>query len=421
MTTITDYNYSKFISVFVLLSLFIPLFPAFAVEFDDNPFSLKASSYLPAKILHSKLYTINEQIVNDGFINTYTVKSTWNTYEISSNIALYKLLHEIKAIAAIKKVEESDVFINALKESGVATIDGLKNLFSDPADTLENAVSGIGSLFSRAEESIFNSSPGQSEDSRIKQTIGFSNAKREVAFRYKVDVYSQNTILQEHLDKIAWAEYAGGLTLGVATMPIGGVAGMTLSVSGTARLLGEVIATTPPAELKLLNRKKLAKMGIDENLADLFIENPHFSPLQQTAFVMSLEKIETASNRSLPLQTALQVNDRNMARYMTSIIAMFAGYNDKIAPLEQFKTVARVFSAINKEGKMIIMLPADYITWNQRLAEGLNLTKDTTGSETEIWITGTASPLAKKKMQAAGWHLEQQVATQIGFKNNTNK
>ncbi|MCK5069201.1 MAG: hypothetical protein KAR01_01620 [Desulfocapsa sp.] len=411
------------ISSFFTLSfivLFFSVLPAFAAELHEGTVTLKASSILPEKILSSKLYTIQETVINDGFTNTYSVSSGNNSFQASSNIALYKLLLEIEAIEAMKKVEESDVFVNALKESGVATVDGLKKLFTDPSNTLENAASGIGSLFARAEESIFNSSPGESEDSRIEQTIGFSNAKREVAFRYKVDVYSENIVLQEHLDRIAWAEYAGGLTLSVATMPLGGVAGITLSVSGTARLLGEVIATTPPAELKLQNREKLGKMGIDSNLASLFIENPHFSPLQQTAFIMALEKIKTAEDKTLPLQAALQVNDRDMARYMTTIMAMFAGYDSKIASIVNFKTVARIFAAIDKKGKVIVMLPADYITWNQRLASGIKTAKNKESTGGEIWTIGTVSATAREKLASAGWQVEEKSAKKIGFKGNKN-
>ncbi len=402
--------------ILTFVVFFFSVLPVFAGELYEGTVTLKASAVLPKKILGSHLYTIQEKVTNDGFTNNYKVDSGQNSFQVTSNIALYKLLLEIEAIEAMKKVEETDAFVSALKESGIATVDGIKKLFTSPAETLEKAASGISSLFSRAEESIFNSSPGKSEDSRIEQAIGFSNAKREVAFRYNVDPYSQNKILQEYLDRIAWADYAGGLTLGVATMPVGGMAGATLSVSGTARLLGEVIATTPPAELKLQNREKLEKMGIDQELAALFIENPYFSPLQQTAFVLSLEKIKTAENKALPLQAALQVKDQEMAGTMTSIMVMFAGYDKKINSVAKFKTVARIFAAIDKKGKMIIILPADYVTWNQRLANGLGAVREKKNSANEIWIVGTASPMAMEKIKAAGWHLEEKVAKKIGFK-----
>ncbi len=389
--------------------------PSVAADAYEAALNLKASDFLQQKFLQSTLYSVEEKIENDGFVNRYTVKSGVGTFHVNSNIALYKLLGELEAIDAMKRVEESDAFLTSLKESGVNTVEGLKKLFTAPGTTLENAASGLRSLFSRAEESVFNSSPGKTEDSRFEQTIGFSKAKRDVAHRYKVDVYSENKVLQQHLERIAWAEYAGGLTLGVATMPVGGVAGATLSVSGTARLLGDVIATTPPAELKLQNREKLGKMGIDADLADLFIENPHFSPLQQTAAVLSLEKTEAAANRSLPLQTALQVNDQDMARFMSAIMAMFAGYNKQVAPIDRFVRVARVFGAMDKNGKLIIILPADYMTWTERLAASIDSLASSNKDQSELWILGTASEKAKSQLQAVGWKVKENIAEKIGF------
>ncbi len=413
--------FSGYIVILATAVFFSFALPGRAAEQYEEAVVLKASSLLPQQLQNNTLFKIDERVTNGGFINTYTVKSADGTTQVSSNIALYKLLREIEAIEAMKKIQESDAFVKSLKESGVATVEGIKNLFNDPGDTLDKAASGLGSLFTRAEESLFKSSPGEAEDSRLEQTVGFSNAKRQVAYRYKVDVYSRNPVLQEHLDRIGWAEYAGGFTLGVATLPIGGVAGITLSVSGTARLLGEVIATTPPAELKLQNRAKLAGMGIDENLADLFVQNPHFTPLQQTAYVMALGKMKTAKELALPLQAALQVNDQDTARYMTAIMAMFAGYNKRISPIVQFKTVARFFCGVDKKGQLIIMLPADYITLNKRLVSGIKSVQNADHSGYALWTIGTVSPKAQEYITKSGWHLEQKAAAKIGFKINNKQ
>ena len=62
------------------------------------------------------------------------------------------------------------------------------------------------------------------EGSRMQQLIGFSDEKRKVAISLDVDPYSTNTVLQHELDGIAWASFAGGMTVQFATMPIGGPA-----------------------------------------------------------------------------------------------------------------------------------------------------------------------------------------------------
>lgn len=412
------YVYILFLFVALLLPLVLCSHSAFGKEPYEGRVELKASSILPSHILNNNYYSIKERVENDGFTNTYTVLSRNGKFKALSNIDLFKLLGEIEAIEAMNEIEESDVFIKSFKESGAATVEGIKNLVNDPGATLDSAATGLSSLFSRAEESIFQSSPGETEDSRIEQTIGFSHSKRQVAYRYHVDVYSQNQLLQEHLDRIAWAEYAGGITLGVATMPVGGLAGATLTVSGTARLLGEVIATTPPAELKLQNRQKLERMGIVKGLIDLFIENPHFSPLQQTAFIMALEETRVNENKSLPLEIALRAANHHTAAVITTTMIMLAGYDKHVTPLVGFKRVAGLFCAVNKNREVIVMLPADHITWNKRLADGAASFYNKGNRFVELWAMGTISPLAQKELKSLGWKVEENVEQKISSKRS---
>ncbi|MBM9513967.1 hypothetical protein [Desulfogranum marinum] len=225
-------KHSRTILFLVLLTaIFFFSQPAFGGSTYESGVTLKASLVLPQEVLNSKNYSILEKVKNDGFTNTYSVRSNSGNYTVRSNIGLFKLLLEIEAIEAMKKVEQSDVFVNSLKASGDATVEGIKDLVTDPGNPLQHAATGLNSLLGRTEESLFHSTPGDTEDSRVEQTIGFSQAKREIGYRYHVDVYSRNHLLQENLDRIAWADYAGSITLGAATMPIGGLAGGTLTVS----------------------------------------------------------------------------------------------------------------------------------------------------------------------------------------------
>lgn len=406
-----QYRYTLFL---LMLSTGILLFalPASGSGSYEAAATLRASQVLPQEVVHSKSYSIEEKVENDGFTNTYTVSSNNGKYTVRSNIGLFKLLLEIEAIEAMQRVEQSDVFVNSLKASGDATVEGIKKLVTDPGTTLQHAATGLSSLFGRAEESLLHSTPGDTEDSRVEQTIGFSQAKREIAYRYHVDVYSRNQLLQQNLDRIAWADYAGGITLGAATMPIGGLAGGTLTVSGTARILGEAVATSPPAELKRQNRKRLDRLHIDPALANLFIENPHYSPLQQTAFVMALEKIQAKRNVALPLHVAVHASNPESTSIMTSLMLMLSGYDKNITPVVEFRSVGRIFCGVNEKGTMIVTLPADHVTWNRRLAGGVASIGNHPG---ELWITGTFSDLAKENLQKNHWTLEEKVAGRIGF------
>jgi hypothetical protein len=125
-----------------------------ASESFEAPKNLKASDVLPRFILENDLYKIDEQVKNDGLVNTYKVFSKHGDFEVISTVALLKIVGEIEAIDTMKKVEESKSFVNSLKESGVNTVEGVKSLFNEPADSLKGVGKGLTSLFSRAGEAV---------------------------------------------------------------------------------------------------------------------------------------------------------------------------------------------------------------------------------------------------------------------------
>ena len=396
------------------IAVLIPFTLQAAEKKFEAPPKLRASDILPEKLLKSPNYQVDEQVINDGFLNHYHVTSPFGDFDVISNAAMHKLAREIDTIAEMAKVKTSDVYIKAVGDSASNTLAGIKSLFTDPEKSVKGAATGISSLFSRTKESVLKSDPSETEDSKAKQAIGFSKAKREVAFKYKVDVYSTNKVLQEHLDSLAWADYLGGLSLAAVTAPIGGAAGLVLTSSGAVRLLNEVIATTPPAELRLQNRNKLLDMSINSDLIHLFINNPHFSPRQQTYLVAALEKMTKAKNREFSLQVALQVEDHNVATTVTLMTAMFAAYSVKITPIERFYPVARFMYGLDENGKTVLQIPVDYITWNQRLANGIGSIQKRGKKGSELWLLGTVSDRARIELKKAGWKVNTRVATKLG-------
>lgn len=404
-----------FVSSWFILTPLNPTILA-ATEWYEPPTILKATDILPRSFFESDLYKVNEKVINDGLMNTYTVTSKHGNDEVLSTVALYKLVVEIEAIAAMKKIEESDTFTKSLKESGTGTVEGIKHLFTDPGESLKGAGKGLTSIFSRAEESIFQSNPGETEDSRVQQLIGFSKSKREIAHKFNVDVYSTNMVLQDQLDTLAWADYAGGLTISIATIPLGGPAKVVYSSSNAVRMLNDAIALSPPSELKKQNREKLAMMKINPDLTSLFIDNPHFSPRQQTYIVAAMESMSEATHREVALMVALQVQDSDLAMAITTITMMQAGYNNNVATIKELDSAMRIMGAQDANGKKVLLVPVDYLTWNDMIAGAIgDLGKPARESKGEIWLLGTASELAQSKLKEQGWKVKTHVAEKIGI------
>ena len=369
----------------------------------ENSIVLEAGKILPSNLLSGPNHILDAQVQNDGFLNHYALKSPYENYDVFSTFELKKRVHEIKTITEMKKIHTTGTVKESIVDSGEKTVIGIRNLLLHPIETTQGTVKGIGSVFNRATEAV-TSSPSQTEDTRLEQLIGFSKSKRDIANRLGVDVYSANKTLQSELDRLAWADYSGGIGVATGLAFVPGGASVVLSVSGGARLLNEAINLTPPTELRRQNRQKLLGLGMNSDTIELFINNPVFSPRHQTWLVASIEKLQGASNRELFLKVALQANDRTMALIITQISMMFASYHNRIEPLDRFYPISRALYSRDKKGKIVMVVPADHILWSERFAFVVSeVMEKTKADQYELWSAWSVSNKAKQQLSKAGW------------------
>lgn len=399
---------------FCLLQVIIPKAVLAEIE---KPGILKAQSFLQPEVLKGEHYTVDDKVHNDGLFNHYSVNSSFGNYQVTSTSSLRILVREIEAIAAMKKIKTDDTAIESLKQSGKNTITGVKNLVNDPKRTFEGAITGIGSLFNRAVGTVGKRETTGAEDNKAEQLIGFSKSKGQIATKFGVNMYSRNKVLQSELDRLAWADYFGGLGLGVATAAVPGAGGMFLTASGTARLLNEAINTTPASELWLQNKNKLLGMGMNEDTIELFLNNPQFSPTLQTVMVAALDSMKGVGNRELYLKVALQASDPVVAKIITESVVMTAGYHKNISPLKHLTRLARLARAEKEDGTIVLILPTDHIIWSGKVS-GLtgSLTekaKISRGVRLEIWISGDFSAMARSKLEGMGWKVHTKVRSKL--------
>ena len=404
-------------SCFISLCLLQVIMPKAVLAEVEKPGILKAQSFLPPEVLKGRHYTVDGKVPNDGLLNHYNVKSSFGNFQVTSTSSLRILLREIEAIAAMKKIKTDDTAIESLKQSGKNTVTGVKNLVSDPMGTFESAASGVGSLFNRAVGTVGKRETTGAEDNQAAQLIGFSKSKGQIATKFGVNVYSRNKVLQSELDRLAWADYFGGLGVGVATAAVPGVGGLVLTTSGTARLLNEAINTTPGSELWLQNKKKLLGMGMNKDTVELFLNNPEFSPALQTVMVAALDTMKGVGNRELYLKVALQAGDPVMARIITQSAVMTAGYHKYISPLKRLAPIARLARAEKKDGTIVVVLPGDHIIWSEKVASLTgSLTekaKISKGKGLEVWVSGDFSKMAHSKLEKMGWKVHTNVRSKL--------
>lgn len=376
----------------------------------EEPPVFQAAAILPADHLKSPTHTVEENVRNDGYMNTYIIDSRFGQLKAVSTELMRIRIQEFKAIEVMNTIEGTDEFQNSFIDGGEDVINGARGLIMDPVGTIGGAISGVGKAFNRASEGLFGSQQSQYEDDRVKSIIGFAKTKRGYAKQFGVDVYSSNPILQKYLDNISWAGYAGGLTLSASTMVIPGAAGLAVSLTGGSNLLNEVVADSAPTDLRKMNREKLLSMGIDEVVANLYIDNSIFSPRQQTLLVDALDRMPTTQNRGAFMQYAIQTSDEDSAFFRQLMAQMYVGYYQHKEQIKRFDSIANIPVGVTKSGKMVVAAPIDYLAWTQpaqRIFDGFGqyAKSNTTLSGKELWLFGKVSPLSRKNLEQQGWRV----------------
>ena len=369
---------------------------------------LSASKILPPDLLAGPNHRVQERVVNDGFLNTYTIDSKFGQVKAVSTALLRERILEINAMASMDKLKGTKEYGTAVKESALSAMVAAKDMVFQPVTTLKTAASGVAVAFRRAGDSLFGAKRSDAEDSKFKNLIGFSNYKREYAFDLGVDVYSRNEILQDRLNEISWVGWAGGLTVSAAMAAVPGGAGIAMTAIGTTRLTREIFKNEPPADLRRKNTEKLNAMGIDPSTVELFINESIFTPREQTILVSALDEMRGVSDRDRFVQLAALTNDVDMARFRQRQSEMYAGYHKAVSPLVQLISVGQVPAARAKDGALVFNFPIDYLVWTDSLAR-LVANTDAVLSQLpgvtrkELWLTGTLSPKARSEMKRLGW------------------
>jgi hypothetical protein len=407
-------------TAFILAAVLIfqPAFAVAAQQGYESPPVLSASKILPPELLSGPNHKVQERVTNDGFLNTYRIDSKFGASTAVSTAMLRKRIGEINAMVVMEKVQGTKEYVDSLKQAGLGTMTSAMSLVTSPVQTVSGAAQGLGAAFSRVGEGLFGAKRSQSEDSRIKDAIGFSTTKREYAHQFGVDVYSDNQKLQDMLNRISWAGFAGSLTWSAAMAAVPGGAGIAMTVISTNKVLNQIFQNTPPVELRKMNSDKLNAMSVNPEIADAFLNNPIFSPREQTLLVHALNEMNGVADRGAFVRLALPTQNSTLGVFRQRQAQMYAGYNKSVTALERFISLGQFAVGRTVNGALVFNLPLDYLVWTEPMAQlitGANqLVDDLPGiKEKQVWLTGTLSPRARQEMESRGWQVRDRAEAQL--------
>jgi hypothetical protein len=371
----------------------------------EVPGPVAADIFLPKAAFAGRLLYVEKVAQNNGLQNTYRIRSHTEAYEVTGTEAALQFLQELRAIDQLRRISSTQAFTRGLNQSAQEKYESAKEIVRDPIAAVKRVPQGAARFFGKVkgflsqkeEDTGAQASTGEA----IKGVLGVEKAKRELAARLGVDVYSRNQVLQQELDRVASAMAGGGLALNIGTMPIGGPIGMGLTVVGVDQTVQSLINNSSPDDLRKWNEQKLSALGASSDLIRQFLNHPWYSPRQETVITAALEKVQV--NPDVFLETANGALTDQDATYFQHVAQLLALCSGRAAPLKSFRVEDGLLCAVDSNGVLLVPVSFDYGIWtetvSQRVAALTGLVESGQGIIViEIWTDGIISERAKEEL-----------------------
>ena len=378
-----------------------------------------ASGLLTPDWLKGPHHSVQDEVVNDGAQHHFVVSSEFGTFPAVGLPNLRTQVIETEAIAALKNVRQTEVFVDALKFQLLHPLYGLKIMLTEPK-RLGTSVGG-GLLEFLAMPGQFSKFEGsEQEDSMTKSAIGFSYLKRKIAFQFGVDPYSSNPTLQDELNELSWVAFTADLApqIGYVFMPASAILWMTFSATRWTSYLDEQVRDHSPTDLRAMNRATLLKMGISEEDIHQFFLNGHYSPRHSMIITTALDDLTGVDDREAFLAVAKQANSEELVLFYQHVVEMMRGYQAQIGAVDRVLALPRIPALYTKNKTLVVMLPVDYLFWTPRVASvaqamTTHVPDRPRIAQRELWIAGNASPRARQELESLGWKVYEQVSATL--------
>ncbi|MGC4014133.1 MAG: hypothetical protein QM755_06375 [Luteolibacter sp.] len=381
---------------------------------------LNASDLLPADVLRGPSYRVRAQVPTDGYMAYFTIDSDFGTFAAIGVPEAKRRITEVEAIRKLVETSKSDLFAEGLRRSIEQPIDAVKNIVAHPVDSVKQAPKTVGHFFVKVGSALDRgaskvadrmsgdrSDPGQSAaaagrgiGNAAKSAAGFDKAKLDTAKQLGVDPYSDNERLQEEMEKVTWAFFAGGLPLRIGAAVAS--AGVAVAATQMVGIPEDTYALTS-GELAVRDERALAAMGAEKQTISAFQIQQTLSITRRHRIVTYLEAMPKARGRVEVIQLALACETPEQAEFLISALAILAErQRTGAAEYVSLKVLGRLPGATTVTGELHVPAPVDQVTWTEEVANFAQ--RDDLGEAPKVLLhTGRMSGAATAGISAAGW------------------
>ena len=378
----------------------------------------RASQLLPRASLRGANFRIREQVENNGMFNVFTFDSDYGTFQVEGTQRTKARVHELRALEVMERMSKSELFVSTATKTATAPLRFGGKLIRDPLRAVRDVRAGVESMLDNVGDAVFGD-PRDESDPAMRELLGVSRVKRTFAYEFGIDPYTEFAPVQKKLGEIGRTAFAAKITVSAAFAAVPGGAGLVLSGTKFGASMNELLRDKSPRELKEQNRQRLTAMGVQPQVADLFLEQPAYSPTQQTYLVGALQRLPGVKDKTAFLRPAALASNATMAFYYRRMAEMLAAYHEKVKPIDQFVLLAKVPAVQTRDGVVVMILPFDHLAWTESLVERSDgsaaqaVQRLNNVTSQELWVEGTASERARQELGERGWVVRDKAGEQL--------
>lgn len=381
----------------------------------ESAVELSAAQILPAEALRGPAHRVRELAFTDGFMAHFDIDTDFGTFEAIGVPQVSRRIVEAEALRKLVETSKGDLFAEGLKRSITQPIDAVKNIAKDPVTSIKRVPRTVGHFFSKVGSSIEsgvnkvkdNSDAGKSPSAAqignsAKNIAGFDKAKLDTAKQLGVDPYSDNVRLQEEMDKVTWAFFAGGMPLRIGAAVAS--AGVAVAATNLVGVPEETYALTQ-SELAHRDRNSLTAMGLKSEDIQAFQIQPHLSSTRRHRIVKALEGLPKAVGRGRIILLANSCATPEQADFLVAALSMLEERQRAgAADYQSLHVFGRLPGGTTAAGSIEVPAPVDHVTWTEPVAAFAQ--RDDLGTAPKVLVhTGKLSAAATAGFTAAGWKI----------------
>ena len=421
----------------------------------EIPPVLKASEFLPKKLLESKIYKISENVYSDGIIDHFEVNSKWGKVRASGFLVLKSKLNQINAIDSLEKIEKEETpFIagawNAIKNVAMSPVNFGKlvyNFFAGDSSSKkeieysQDEKSRIEHYYNKQKEYAMNNNDEDEEEvevtnkrfvkiqdtdknyvthvpyeneeiedlSVIEDLMGVKKYAMEIMEQFNIDPDHTNQVLKDKILNIARQKAAGGLTtVLIPSSEVLTVLSGTNTVTGTANSISDYRNINSHIELI---HDGLLLAGCSEKLIKRFKESKGFSNFLKSIIAMNVVRLRYIKNINELIKIATLIDDYETGWIFMNVAALLPTVAKEETIVRLIKD-APLIAAVTQDNRVIILFAGDHLYWTKGndllYRETLEAIKEDgiNAKSIETRIRGIITPRFKEELRKLGIKLK---------------